>query len=134
MTAPRCLTCDVVFRQNHALAALTHGRRIAFDPARGRVWRLCAGCGAWNLLGEVETPGALTELGARFPLPGTGVQSHRHSSTLEVLRIHDLEGSSPGDLAIGLAMLWVIPVVAFLYVLTRFLAEGASSFSNHACA
>jgi len=25
------------------------GRWIAFDPARGRLWVLCAGCRQWNL-------------------------------------------------------------------------------------
>lgn len=101
MTAPRCLACDVAFKPNRTLAALPHGRRIAFDPLRGRVWRLCAACGEWNLVGEDDTPSALAELAARFPLPGTGVQSHRHSATLEVLHIHDLAASTPGDLAIA---------------------------------
>ncbi len=54
---PTCLTCQRPFAQNSALASLPYVRRLAIDPARGRAWRICTGCGEWNLLGaEDATP------------------------------------------------------------------------------
>jgi len=44
------------------LAHLPHGRRIAYDPARGRLWTVCEGCHRWNLCPVEDRDAALFEL------------------------------------------------------------------------
>ncbi|HPF62715.1 MAG TPA: hypothetical protein PLI93_11715 [Gemmatimonadales bacterium] len=66
MASPTCVACGRPFPANGTLAALPDGRRIAFDPEHGRVWRICTHCREWNLLGQEAAARALPELGARF--------------------------------------------------------------------
>jgi hypothetical protein len=51
---------------NGQLASVPDAARIAFDPVRHRVWRICSDCGEWNLLGPEASEAALPELSARF--------------------------------------------------------------------
>lgn len=44
-----CLFCHVDLGKNEVLEALPIGRRIAFDPVKGRLWVVCTDCGRWNL-------------------------------------------------------------------------------------
>lgn len=44
-----CLFCHADLGDNESLETLRIGRRIAFDPARGRLWVVCTECGRWNL-------------------------------------------------------------------------------------
>jgi hypothetical protein len=44
-----CLFCRRHLGRNDALEYLEVGRRIAFDPRKGRLWVVCTGCGRWNL-------------------------------------------------------------------------------------
>ena len=44
-----CLFCHSNLGKNEVLEALPVGRRIAFDPAKGRLWVVCLECGRWNL-------------------------------------------------------------------------------------
>ncbi len=44
-----CLFCNADLGTNDALELFPVGRRLAFDPARGRLWAICAGCHQWNL-------------------------------------------------------------------------------------
>jgi len=44
-----CLFCSAPFGTNDAIEELQVGRRLAFDPARGRLWVVCRRCGRWNL-------------------------------------------------------------------------------------
>ena len=44
-----CLFCNSSLGTNDRIAAFPVGHRLAFDPARGRLWVLCARCGRWNL-------------------------------------------------------------------------------------
>ncbi len=44
-----CLFCHEPFPSNTSLEHLRHGRRIAFDPARGRLWTVCGSCVRWTL-------------------------------------------------------------------------------------
>lgn len=46
---PACLFCSAPFGSNDAIEGLQVGRRLAFDPARGRLWVVCRRCGRWNL-------------------------------------------------------------------------------------
>lgn len=44
-----CLFCHRALGANDAIEPFPVGRRIAFDPARGRLWAVCSMCGGWNL-------------------------------------------------------------------------------------
>lgn len=44
-----CLFCDAPFGRNEALETMPVGRRLAFDPHRGRLWVVCGRCARWNL-------------------------------------------------------------------------------------
>lgn len=45
----RCLSCYRAFPPNDTLERLPIGRRVACDPARGRLWVICDACAAWTL-------------------------------------------------------------------------------------
>ncbi len=45
----RCLGCAAPLGRNEILEPLPVGRRLAFDPTRGRLWVLCPRCRQWNL-------------------------------------------------------------------------------------
>jgi hypothetical protein len=44
-----CLFCNKPLGANEALEAFPVGRRLAFDPAKGRLWVVCKQCERWNL-------------------------------------------------------------------------------------
>jgi hypothetical protein len=44
-----CLFCHTHLGHNDSIASLEVGRRIAFDPLKGRLWVVCTECGRWNL-------------------------------------------------------------------------------------
>jgi hypothetical protein len=44
-----CLFCHDDLGHNEIVATLGIGQRMAFDPAKGRLWVVCLGCGRWNL-------------------------------------------------------------------------------------
>lgn len=44
-----CLFCHRSLGRNDALERFTVGRRLAYDPARGRLWVVCPRCARWNL-------------------------------------------------------------------------------------
>ncbi len=58
----RCLVCSTPFEPNDELEHFPHGRRIAFDPARGRLWAVCRACKRWSLAPIEERWEALEEL------------------------------------------------------------------------
>jgi hypothetical protein len=58
----RCLSCHRSFEENESLERLRTGRRVAYDPERGRLWTLCSACRAWNLAPIEERWEALEEL------------------------------------------------------------------------
>ena len=58
----RCLFCHRTYPENGQLAHMPRGRRIAFDPANGRLWAVCEGCNRWNLAPIEERQAALHEL------------------------------------------------------------------------
>jgi hypothetical protein len=45
-----CIHCNAALGRNEAVEALPIGRRLAFDPAKGRLWVVCAACARWNLV------------------------------------------------------------------------------------
>ena len=44
-----CMFCNKPLGQNESLEAFPVGERLAFDPARGRLWVVCRACERWNL-------------------------------------------------------------------------------------
>ena len=44
-----CLFCNQPLGENAALESFPVGRRLAFDPAKGRLWVVCRKCERWNL-------------------------------------------------------------------------------------
>ena len=61
-----CLYCLAALGHNDALAWFPVGRRLAFDPRRGRVWAVCDHCGRWNLAPIEERWEAVEECERRF--------------------------------------------------------------------
>lgn len=44
-----CLFCSRPLGENGILEMFPTGTRLAFDPARGRLWVVCRKCERWNL-------------------------------------------------------------------------------------
>ena len=44
-----CLFCHADLRRDEVVESFPVGRRLAFDPARGRLWVVCPKCERWNL-------------------------------------------------------------------------------------
>jgi hypothetical protein len=44
-----CLFCHTSLEANDAVEHFPIGRRLAFDPAKGRLWVVCRKCARWNL-------------------------------------------------------------------------------------
>jgi hypothetical protein len=91
-TTSSCVSCKAPFPANRELATIPDASRIAFDPAHRRVWRICARCGEWNLLGAEASERALPELAARFAAApkragGEGFAPTHVGSALELLQI-----------------------------------------------
>ncbi len=59
---PRCLSCYTPFPANSVLERIPVGARIAYDPARGRLWAICAACARWTLQPIEERWEALEDL------------------------------------------------------------------------
>ena len=92
MATSSCVSCNAPFLANRELATIPDASRIAFDPAHRRVWRICAKCGEWNLLGTEAAERALPELAARFAAApkragGEGFAPAHVGSALELLQI-----------------------------------------------
>jgi hypothetical protein len=45
-----CLFCGEAFPPNALFGHVPPGSRLTYDPARGRLWSVCARCERWNLL------------------------------------------------------------------------------------
>jgi hypothetical protein len=44
-----CLHCNRTLDRNDSIESFPIGRRIAFDPVKGRLWAVCRHCERWNL-------------------------------------------------------------------------------------
>jgi DNA-directed RNA polymerase subunit RPC12/RpoP len=58
----RCLVCETPFPPNEILERFPTGERVAFDPARGRLWAVCRACRRWSLAPIEERWEAIEEL------------------------------------------------------------------------
>lgn len=60
-----CIHCNRTFTAQQELEYLRTGRRIAFDPRRGRLWAICEWCSHWTLAPVEARWEALEELEQR---------------------------------------------------------------------
>ena len=44
-----CIFCHAGLGANNSIEPFPIGRRLAFDPAQGRLWVVCSKCERWNL-------------------------------------------------------------------------------------
>ncbi|MBK7832510.1 MAG: hypothetical protein IPJ56_09245 [Gemmatimonadetes bacterium] len=44
-----CIFCNKPLGRNESIETFPVGERLAFDPARGRLWVVCRSCERWNL-------------------------------------------------------------------------------------
>ncbi|HUF75408.1 MAG TPA: hypothetical protein VMM35_03985 [Longimicrobiales bacterium] len=58
----RCLICQSPFAGNDTLEHFPRGERVAYDPARGRLWAICKACRRWSLTPLEDRWEALEEL------------------------------------------------------------------------
>jgi len=58
----RCLVCHSPFPPNESLEHFPLGVRVAYDPAKGRLWAICKECKRWSLAPIEERWEALEEL------------------------------------------------------------------------
>jgi hypothetical protein len=89
-----CLFCHTGLGANETVAECPVGRRLAFDPKRGRLWVVCTHCGRWNLtpLEERWEPierceQLFRDTWQRYTVDHVGVA--RTKSRLELVRIGD---------------------------------------------
>jgi len=87
-----CLFCNSSLRSNDQLAAFPVGHRLAFDPARGRLWAICTRCGRWNLSPLEERWEAIDECerlfrGTRLRCSTDNIGLARAGAHLELVRI-----------------------------------------------
>ena len=87
-----CLFCNVSLGVNDRIAAFPVGRRLAFDPARGRLWVVCTRCGRWNLSPLEERWEAIDECerlfrGTRLRYSTDNIGLARAGEHLELVRI-----------------------------------------------
>jgi hypothetical protein len=88
----RCLICQSTFPANDTLEHFPLGQRVAYDPARGRLWAVCQACRRWSLAPLEERWEALEELekvtrdGARL-LSQTDNISLLRAGPLEIVRV-----------------------------------------------
>lgn len=61
-----CLFCNGSLGANTAVEVFPVGRRLAFDPAKGRLWVICRRCERWNLSPLEERWEAIEECERRF--------------------------------------------------------------------
>lgn len=88
----RCLFCHRELPPNEALEHYPYGRRLAYDPVRGRLWAVCPACRRWNLAPIEERWEALEELEKTVKdrsrlLSQTDNIALLRSSELEIVRV-----------------------------------------------
>ena len=87
-----CIFCKKSLGANEVVEAFPVGRRLAFDPAKGRLWVVCRSCERWNLtpLEErweaVETCEELFRA-TRIRTSTENIGLARHGEGLELVRI-----------------------------------------------
>lgn len=88
----KCLVCGRDFAPNDTLEYLDRGRRVAYDPVRGRLWLICRACSRWSLVPLESRWEALEELEKLVQdqgrmLSGTDNVELLRAGPLEVVRV-----------------------------------------------
>lgn len=83
----RCLFCHHAFPRNERFPHMPLGRRIAFDPARGRLWVVCERCARWTLWPIEAREAALYDLERATHDEAVPVA---HTANIVLLAIDDL--------------------------------------------
>ncbi|HEX8691514.1 MAG TPA: hypothetical protein VF746_03670 [Longimicrobium sp.] len=99
----RCTFCHAALAANQTLEHFQVGRKIAFDPARGRLWAICIACGRWNLAPIEERWEALDEL-ERVAADRARLLSQ--TDNVALLRAEDLELVRVGRADLGEEAWW----------------------------
>ena len=89
-----CIFCHRPLGANELIELFPIGRRLAFDPAKGRLWVVCRGCERWNLTPLEERWEAIEECERRFGDTRLRVSTDniglaRLADGLELVRIGD---------------------------------------------
>lgn len=87
-----CMFCTRPLGLNGVVETFPVGRRLAFDPARGRLWVVCRHCERWNLTPleeRWEAVEACEEIfrGTRVRTSSENIGLARHPEGLELVRI-----------------------------------------------
>lgn len=87
-----CLFCHLDLGANHAIPAFPVGRRLAYDPKKGRLWVICTRCGRWNLTPLDERWEAIDDAerlfrGTRLRMSTDNVGLARFRGGFELVRI-----------------------------------------------
>jgi hypothetical protein len=87
-----CLFCNAPLGANTVLEEFPTGRRLAFDPARGRLWVVCRKCERWNLSPMEERWEAIEAAerlfrDTRMRVSTENIGLARHAGGLELVRI-----------------------------------------------
>ena len=87
-----CLFCSSHLGTNQVIERFPVGRRLAFDPAKGRLWVVCRKCERWNLTPLEERWEAIEDCERRFRQTQLRVSTNqiglcRLAEGLELVRI-----------------------------------------------
>jgi hypothetical protein len=87
-----CLFCHTDLGANHHLSTFPVGRRLAYDPKKGRLWVLCTRCGRWNLTPLEERWEAIDDAerlfrGTRLRMSTDNIGLARFRGGFELVRI-----------------------------------------------
>ncbi len=87
-----CIFCDKGLGRNEVIETFPVGRRLAFDPMKGRMWAVCGSCRRWNLTPMEERWEAVEECEILFGRLPTRVHSQEiglaaHPEGLRLIRI-----------------------------------------------
>lgn len=80
-----CLFCNGPLGANEQIASFPVGRRLAYDPARGRLWAVCTRCSRWNLSPLDERWEAIDECERLF----RGTRLRYSTDNIGLARIHE---------------------------------------------
>lgn len=80
-----CLFCHGALSANTLVEHFPVGRRLAFDPARGRLWVVCPRCGRWNLTPIEERWEAIEECERLY----TGTRLHASTDHVGLARLRE---------------------------------------------
>ncbi|MGH7620455.1 MAG: hypothetical protein ACREPM_24825 [Gemmatimonadaceae bacterium] len=87
-----CLFCHTDLGANYHLPTFPVGRRMAYDPKKGRLWVICTRCGRWNLTPLEERWEAIDESerlfrGTRLRMSTDNIGLARFRGGFEIVRI-----------------------------------------------